>query len=113
MNEASDYFELCSVGDVYPDLPFKAQLDGTDLAVFQLAGTYYVTQDTCTHGPGSLCEGYVDGEEIECPFHQGKFSIITGAPTAAPCMEPLKTWEVSVREGKILVPRAPKGQGEA
>jgi nitrite reductase/ring-hydroxylating ferredoxin subunit len=105
MNDKIDYVALCAVGDVSPDLPFKARMDEIDLAVFQVGDSYYVTQDACTHGPGSLCEGYVDGEEIECPFHQGKFSIITGAPTAAPCTEPLRTWNVAVKDGKILIER--------
>ena len=103
MSEAANLIELCGVGDVSQDLPFKAQLAGTDLAVFQVGDAYYVTQDLCTHGPGSLCEGYVDGEEIECPFHQGKFSIITGKPTAPPCTEALKIWTVVVKANKIMI----------
>jgi nitrite reductase/ring-hydroxylating ferredoxin subunit len=113
MNEAIDYFELCDVGDVTSDLPFKARMDETDLAVFQVGDLYYVTQDACTHGPGSLCEGYVEGDEIECPFHQGKFSIITGEPTAPPCMEPLKTWKTMVRDGKIFIERSLAGHTAA
>jgi nitrite reductase/ring-hydroxylating ferredoxin subunit len=109
MNEVANYFELCDIGDVTPDLPFKARMDETDLAVFQVEDAYYVTQDTCTHGPGSLCEGYVEGDEIECPFHQGKFSIITGQPTAPPCTEALKTWKTVVRDGKIMIERSPVG----
>ncbi len=105
MSEASNDIELCAVDDVSPDLPFKARLDDLDVAVFQVGDAYYVTQDHCTHGPGSLSEGYVEGDEIECPFHQGKFSIITGEPTAPPCTEALRTWKVAVRDGKILAER--------
>ena len=97
--------ELCGTGDVSEDVPYKADLDGLDVAVFQVGDKYYVTVDLCTHGPGSLSEGYVEGDEIECPFHQGKFSIITGEPTAPPCTVPLKTWAVTVRDDKILVDR--------
>ncbi len=103
MSGAANYFELCAVGDVTEDTPYKANMNGTDLAVFQLGDQYYVTEDLCSHGPGSLCEGYVDGDEVECPFHQGKFSIITGAATSAPCTEPLTIWTVSVQDGKIFI----------
>ncbi len=95
--------ELCNIADVSLDIPFRAKLNGTDVAIFQVADQYYVTQDACTHGPGLLSEGYVEGAEIECPFHQGKFDIITGLPTAPPCTEALKTWKVTVRDGKIYV----------
>lgn len=101
MSDEVRLVELCDVANVQPDLPFKAELEGTEVAVFQIGDQYYVTQDLCTHGPGSLAEGYIEGTEVECPFHQGKFDIITGQPTAAPCTEPLRTWKVEVRDGKI------------
>jgi nitrite reductase/ring-hydroxylating ferredoxin subunit len=62
-----------------------------------------VTQDLCTHGPGSLAEGYVDGNDIECPFHQGKFDIRTGRPSAAPCSEPLRIWTVHIIDGQVCI----------
>lgn len=105
MGRDAAVLEVCDVADVTPDIPFKANADGTDLAVFQIGDKYYVTQDACTHGPGCLSEGYVDGVEVECPFHQGKFDIITGQPTAAPCTVPLKTWAVIRRDSKICVTR--------
>ena len=95
--------ELCDISEVRPDSPLKVEASGELLAVFQLGESYFVTQDLCTHGPGSLSEGYVDGDEIECPFHQGRFCIRTGRPTAAPCTVPLKTWPVVVRAGKICI----------
>ncbi len=105
MNDRADLVDLCAVADVSADLPVKADLDGVDVAVFQVDGKYYVTQDLCSHGPGSLAEGYVEGDEVECPFHQGRFSIITGAPTAAPCNIPLKTWDVVVKGDRICAVR--------
>jgi nitrite reductase/ring-hydroxylating ferredoxin subunit len=103
--------ELCRVSDVTPEQPLRVEVNGEALAVFEVDGNYYVTQDGCTHGPGSLSEGYVDGKEIECPFHQGRFNILTGAPCSAPCTVPLKTWNVFVEGGRIFLgrPRAPSG----
>ena len=30
------------------------------------------------HGPGSLSEGYIEGDVVECNFHNGQFNISTG-----------------------------------
>jgi nitrite reductase/ring-hydroxylating ferredoxin subunit len=109
MSEMGNLLEVCDTADVSPDTPFKALVGKTDVAVFQVGDAYYVTQDLCTHGPGSLCEGFVEGDEVECPFHQGKFSITTGLPTAAPCVEALKTWKVFLQGDKILVASEPAG----
>ncbi len=95
--------ELCAIDDVRADAPLRVVAMDTELAVFQVDGNYYVTQDHCTHGPGSLSEGYLEGREIECPFHQGRFDVITGEPTAPPCTIRLRTWDVILRDGKILV----------
>jgi len=97
--------DVCGVDDVSPDTPFKARIDDEDVAVFQMGDAFYVTQDLCTHGPGSLAEGYVEGDEVECPFHQGKFNFVTGQPTAAPCSIALKTWQAIVRGERVCVHR--------
>lgn len=103
-----DLVLVCQASDVAEDTPVKADLAGQDVAVFQVGDRYYITQNLCTHGPGELAEGYVEGDEVECPFHQGKFSILTGAPTAAPCTIPLKTWEAHVRDGAIYASPTPR-----
>ena len=94
---------LCPAEDVKPDTPVRADVEGASYAVFQIDGQYYVTQDLCTHGPGSMSEGFVEGGEIECPFHQGKFDIRTGTPTAPPCTEALRTWTAHIVDGKVCI----------
>ncbi len=111
MNEL-ELAPLCLASDVTEDTPVKAEIDGEEVAVFQVGERYYVTQNICTHGPGELCDGFVDGEEIECPFHQGKFSIVTGAPTSPPCTIPLRTWKTELRDGQIYALREPRPVAE-
>lgn len=94
---------LCETADINPDAPVRAEVDGTAYAVYQVDGEHCVTQDLCTHGPGNLSEGYVEGHEIECPFHQGRFDICTGLPAHAPCTVPLRIWPVEVRDGAVLI----------
>jgi nitrite reductase/ring-hydroxylating ferredoxin subunit len=75
---------LCAASNVRADTPFRVEQDGQTYAISMLIGRYFVTQGECTHGPGSLAEGWVEGEEVKCPFHQGRFHIPTGRPTAPP-----------------------------
>jgi len=103
---------LCAAGDVEPDAPVRVALDNLVYAVFNLEGRFYATQDHCTHGPGSLSEGFVMGTEIECPFHQGRFDIRTGQPTAAPCTQALRIWTVHVIDGLVCIDAAEhRGEG--
>lgn len=79
----------------------RCQLDGAAVALFHVDGCVYATQDECTHGRASLADGYLIGDEVECPLHQGMFNVRTGAVTAAPCTLALKTYAVEIRDGVI------------
>ena len=88
---------LCKVTDVASGSVKRVEVDGLPpLAVFNLDGRYYVTDDTCTHGKASLAEGYVEGTAIECPWHGGRFDIASGRPTCLPAVEPITTYAATV-----------------
>ena len=73
------------------------------LAVFNVGGEILITDDTCTHGMASLSEGFLDGEIIECPWHGGAFNVRTGAATALPCSDPIRTYTATVEDGFVWV----------
>ena len=94
---------LCPAASVAPGCAVRAESGGCVYAVFNVEGAHYVTQDECTHGPGSLSEGYVLDDEVECPFHQGRFHIPSGQATCAPATEPLKKWKAHLVDGNICI----------
>ena len=95
--------ELCSAGDAATGAALKVETRGLALAVFNVDGDYYVMNDTCTHGPGSLSEGYIEGDVVECNFHNGQFNIKTGEVVSPPCMVPIKTYKTLVEDGRVLI----------
>lgn len=95
--------ELCNTADVEVGAALRVERDDLTLAVFNLEGEFFVTDDACTHGPGSLSEGYIEGDIIECNFHNGQFNIKTGEVVAPPCMVPIKTYKAIVENGKVFV----------
>ena len=95
--------ELCETTAVAENAATKEEMNGMSLAVFNLDGHFYVTDDLCTHGPGSLSEGYIDGDTIECDFHNGAFNIRTGEVVTPPCMIPLRTYAVHTVDGKVYI----------
>jgi biphenyl 2,3-dioxygenase ferredoxin subunit len=95
--------ELCSVAEVAPGNALRVERGELTLAVFNLEGEFFVTNDACTHGPGSLSEGYIEGDVVECNFHNGQFNIKTGEVVAPPCMVPVKTYRTLVEDGKVFI----------
>jgi len=54
------------------------------IAVFNIDGEFFATDDTCTHDSYSLADGYIDGAVVECPLHMAKFDIRTGKVLSLP-----------------------------
>jgi nitrite reductase/ring-hydroxylating ferredoxin subunit len=102
-SDAAKRIELCSTAEVAPGAALKVETEGLTLAVFNLDGEFYVTDDLCTHGPGSLSEGYIDGDVVECNFHNGQFNIRTGEVVLPPCMVPIKTYPTIVEGEKVFI----------
>lgn len=99
----SERIELCKTEDVAEGTAIKVETNDLILAVFNLNGAYYVIDDTCTHGPGSLSEGPICGEVVECNFHNGSFNIKTGEVVDPPCMIPIKTYVTKVENDTVFI----------
>src|SRR5215203_364684 len=103
MNAAPSRVQLCQTTDVPTGEAIKIEIAGLTLAVYNVDNTFYVTDDACTHGPGSLSEGFLDGEVIECNFHQGCFNVRTGEVVTPPCVVPIKTYNTIVEDGSVYI----------
>jgi nitrite reductase/ring-hydroxylating ferredoxin subunit len=95
--------ELCRADDVAPGAALRVEKDGLTLAVFNIDGEICVIDDACTHGPGSLSEGYIEGDVVECNFHNGQFNIRTGEVVSPPCMVPVRTYPAVVEDGVVII----------
>jgi len=79
------------------------EVNGTDVAVYNVNGSFFATQDACTHEMGELSDGFLEGDTITCPYHGACFNVKTGAVLKEPATEPLKTYAVSVTDGIVRV----------
>ena len=95
--------KLCNADDVAAGAALKVETGDLVVAVFNVGGQFYVTDDSCTHGPGSLSEGYVEDDVVECNFHNGQFNIRTGEVVSPPCMIPVKTYPTVVEDGTVYI----------
>lgn len=73
------------------------------IAVYRAKGNFYATQDLCTHEHAYLSDGILIDCVVECPFHQGRFDVRTGAALSAPVIVALKTYPLKIVDGKIYV----------
>jgi len=76
---------------------------GREVALYDLDGAVYATDDICTHAYARLSDGWLDKGEIECPLHAGRFEVKSGKATAPPCTDALKTYPVRLVGDEIQV----------
>ena len=97
----SNWTDVVDEADLFDGAGIPVAPDGRDIAIYLQEGQVFATDNVCTHGHAKLCEGFLEGFEIECPFHQGRFDIRTGEATGAPCTEAVKSWPVKVDGGRV------------
>ncbi|TSA29756.1 MAG: NADH:ubiquinone reductase (Na(+)-transporting) subunit F [Verrucomicrobiaceae bacterium] len=66
-------------------------------------GVLYATDGICTHGNTHLADGLVIGKTVECPKHNGRFSLADGSPARAPICRGLATYPIEARDGKLFL----------
>jgi len=72
------------------------------IAVVRVGGACFATQDGCSHAKASLSEGWVEGHELCCPVHDGRFDIRDGRPMCFPATDPIRTFPVQVVDGVVF-----------
>ncbi|OAI12341.1 ferredoxin [Methylomonas koyamae] len=78
-------------------------VDGDDVAVFNIGGEFYAIADVCTHDGAEIASGELDGDEIVCPRHGARFCVKTGQVKCAPAYEDIATFPVRVEGGRLQV----------
>ena len=57
------------------------ELGDLQIAIYNVEGEIYATDNICTHAFAMLTDGFLDGDVIECPLHGGCFKV-----------RPVKAW---------------------
>ena len=99
----ADYVTVAKTGDVPPGTAKPYDVNGKSIALCNVDGTYYAIDDVCTHDGGELGEGYLEGDEIECPRHGARFDVKTGKALTLPAVMPVNAYPVQVEDGEIKV----------
>jgi len=79
------------------------EIAGHSIALYEVDGNIFATDNICTHAYARLSDGWLDGELIECPLHAARFDVRTGKVLDPPATVELKTYPVRVVDDEIQV----------
>jgi nitrite reductase/ring-hydroxylating ferredoxin subunit len=98
----SGFLPALAVADLPPGQAREVTVDGQVLALFNVGGTFHALPGRCPHRGGPLGQGFVDGVQVSCPWHNWTFDVTTGENVASPDLK-IPRLEVMVEGGQVLV----------
>jgi 3-phenylpropionate/trans-cinnamate dioxygenase ferredoxin subunit len=98
------FIKVATVDEVAQNGSLLVQVDGIEVALFNLGGEIYAIENVCTHDGGPLVEGtIVNGCEVMCPRHGARFDIRTGEALSFPAFEPTTSYAVRVEGNEVWI----------
>jgi 3-phenylpropionate/trans-cinnamate dioxygenase ferredoxin subunit len=98
-----EFVMVANVDDLPSGRMICVEMEGRRLLIANVDGTFYATDDTCTHEDASLSSGSLHGDYVKCPLHGSRFSLRTGEPVEEPADEPVNCYTVRVEGNSVLV----------
>ncbi|NVO05453.1 MAG: non-heme iron oxygenase ferredoxin subunit [Rhodoferax sp.] len=100
---SENWIDAAALADVPEGDVTSVQVGGKEIALYEVEGEVFATDNICTHGHARLSDGFLEGREIECPLHQGKFDICTGKALCAPLIDNIKTYAVRIENMRVML----------
>jgi nitrite reductase/ring-hydroxylating ferredoxin subunit len=73
-----NFVKVASISDVLPGSAISVTVNGAEIALYNVKGKIYATDNTCIHQGGPLGEGILAGEVVSCPWHMWEYNVCTG-----------------------------------
>ena len=104
MHDAANWVRVASVKQVAKGEMLAAEASGKKIAVFHLDdGSWHAIENMCSHAYALLTDGWLEGDQIECPLHAGRFDVRTGKGLCAPIEADVASFPVRVEGADVFV----------
>ena len=98
-----NWLDAAALADVSEGDVIAVQVAGKEIALYEVDGKVFATDNLCTHGHARLSDGFLEGHEIECPLHQGRFDVCSGKALCAPLVENIRTYAVRIENMRVML----------
>ena len=99
----AEFVKAIAKADLTAGHGVMVELQGKNIAIFNVGETFYAVDDTCTHVGGPLSEGELEGTRVTCPWHGATFDIKTGGVLGPPAPDGVRSYEVKTEGEDVLV----------
>jgi 3-phenylpropionate/trans-cinnamate dioxygenase ferredoxin subunit len=82
----SDYVRVAGISEIPIGRMKKVVVQGKEILVANVNGTFYAIGNMCTHERRDLSQGTLEGNIVTCPKHKSKFDVTSGKVISGPKM---------------------------
>lgn len=100
---SEELHKVATVDQVVEGEAKQVKIGKTLISLCRVNGTIYAINDICTHEWACMSDGFVEGEEIECPIHMARFHIPTGKALTDPATVDLQTYKVEIQGNDVFL----------
>ncbi len=100
---SENWIDAAALDDVPEGDVVAVKVAGKEIALYEVEGEIFATDNLCTHGAARMSDGFLEGREIECPLHQGRFDVCTGKAMCAPLTEDIRTYPVRIENMRVML----------
>ena len=97
------FVKVGTAEELAPGQAKMVEVGGKKIALFNVDGTYYAIDDSCTHRGGPLSEGELSGSEVTCPWHGATFDVKTGNALGPPASKGVSRYVVRVSGNSVEI----------
>ena len=94
---------MAAEADLFEGAGIAVTPQNQDIAIFKVDDGVFAINNACSHGNAKLCDGFVEGNFVECPFHQAMFDVRDGSVQCGPATEAVKSWPVKIENGRVFL----------
>ena len=98
-----EFKKVAKTEDIPAGKAIMVEVDGKEIALFNVGGSFHAIDNTCTHVGGPLCEGEIEGNEVTCPWHGAMFDVTSGQVLGPPAAGNVNRYNVRVDGSDIEV----------
>lgn len=97
------WVKVAPLAAVRPNDIKGVNVGGRSIALYNVDGAIYATDDVCTHAFALLSSGFLEGDVVECPLHSGRFDVKTGKALCLPVTSDVEVFPTRVADGQIEI----------
>ena len=102
-SQEQQWTRVCGAGEVPAGQLKAVEVGNLRVVLANVEGDLYALEDQCSHQDFPLSAGLIEGRQVECVFHGARFDLETGKPACLPAVRPVRTFEVKVDGGEVLL----------